>query len=64
MFIGGSTSQDSSTYRLPQHVAGLGFFAIMRFEGYPKGVIDRVSVHIKGDLRTLFLHFALLRDSG
>ena len=30
----GSTSQDLSTYQIPEHVARMGFLAIRRFEGY------------------------------
>ena len=43
IFIGESTSQDSSTYRPRQHVAVLGFLAIRRFEGYTRTVLDRAS---------------------
>ena len=64
---GGSTSQDLCTYQPPEHVVGmgsLGFLAIRRFEGYPRTILDRVSVHKKRGQRTLFPHFALLRDPG
>jgi hypothetical protein len=57
-------SQDSSTYQSPQHVARMSFLAIRRFEGYQRTVLDRVSAHKKGDRRTLFPHFATVRDPG
>jgi hypothetical protein len=62
--LGGITSQDTSTYQSPQQIVGMCFPAIRRREGYPRTVLDRLSVHKKGDGLTLFLHFAMLRDPG
>ena len=60
----GSTSQDLSTYQIPEHVAQLSFLEIRIFEGYPRKFLERGSVHRKGDRRTLFLHLAMLGDPG
>ena len=43
MLIGRSTSQDSSTYQSPQHVAEMGplsFLEIRRLEIYPRTVLE------------------------
>src|SRR5258708_34806755 len=45
-------------------MGSLDFLAIRRFEGYPRMILDRVPLHKKGDRRTLFPYFALLRDPG
>jgi len=47
--IGGSATQDSSTYQPLEHVVGMGFPAIGRFGIYPRTVLDRVSEDKKGD---------------